>query len=55
MLYDYSTDRDGNKTVVDKFSGKRVPPGEEQMILALLEMESLKKKEAVSKHEQTIQ
>ena len=52
MLYDYGTDQIGNTTVVGKFSGKRVPPEEEQMILALLKMQSQKEKGEIQKNEQ---
>lgn len=44
MLYDYGVDEDGNRTIVDAFSRRRVPLGEEEMILALIEMGKLKEK-----------
>ncbi len=54
MLYDYGKDQDGNATIVDKFSRKRVPFDEEQIILAWLEIRDLREK-GPAKNEDTVQ
>lgn len=56
MLYDYSTDSTGNAVIVDKFSGKPIPIGEQEIIFALMKMQDEKeKKKNENCHADTVQ